>query len=467
MKGYEEYKTVDSNWLESLPCNWELLPLQSQLQERKEKNDRNQTSFILSLTAAVGVIPYSEKKTGGNKAKDDITKYNIAHENDLIVNCMNVVAGSSGMSKYYGAISPVYYALYVRNDSSNIRYWEYIFRNKKFYSSLIGLGNGIMMKKSSTGKLNTVRKRIPMNKLNRVMLPVPSKSEQDQIVRYLDWKVSEMNRFIREKKKQIKLLEELKKKYIDEVITNGINDKADKCLSNAEWMGEVPSHWKSYRLKNIFTEVNERSEFGLEPHLSMSQKKGLVTDDEDIERRLLSESYAGAKLCDKDDLVLNRLKAHLGVFALAPIHGVVSPDYTVLRLNTKKVVPRYLEYLLKSNVCRKELVIRVRGIVEGFWRLYTEDLGVIPICIPGIEEQQAILDTISDYDETIKKLTDGIQKEITLVEEFRTKLIADVVTGQVDVRDEIIPDYTSDSGAEALENDSLEDEDEEFPSEEE
>lgn len=441
LKGYSEYKDVESNWINKIPIAWGFLPLQSQMEERKEKNDRKQTKFILSLTAALGVIPYSEKKSGGNKAKEDITKYNIAMENDLIVNCMNVVAGSSGISKYYGAISPVYYALHIRNENSNIKYWEYIFRNQKFYSSLVGLGNGILMKQSSSGKLNTVRKRITMTKMNRVMLPVPPKSEQDKIVQFLDWKTSEMSRFIHQKKKQIKLLEALKRNIIDDLITNGKNSEKRVKISKAKWMGNVPYDWNEYRLKNLFQEINVRSELGLEPHLSMSQKKGLVTDDEDIERRLLSESYAGAKLCEKDDLVLNRLKAHLGVFALAPMKGIVSPDYTVLRINAKRVIPKYLEYLLKSNACRRELVTRVRGIVEGFWRLYTEDLGEIPVCIPNIEEQKAILEVILEKTNNIDEMISGINKEITLVEELRTKLISDVVTGQIDVRDVKIPIY--------------------------
>ena len=78
LKGYSEYKDVESNWINKIPIAWGFLPLQSQMEERKEKNDRKQTKFILSLTAALGVIPYSEKKSGGNKAKEDITKYNIA-----------------------------------------------------------------------------------------------------------------------------------------------------------------------------------------------------------------------------------------------------------------------------------------------------------------------------------------------------------------------------------------------------
>ena len=128
------------------------------------------------------------------------------------------------------------------------------------------------------------------------------------------------------------------------------------------------------------------------------------------------------------------------MFALAPITGIVSPDYTVLRLNKKKVVPKYLEYLLKSNACRGELVTRVRGIVEGFWRLYTEDLGAIPVCIPDLEEQQKILDEITKVDDDVKGLIDAINSEIELLQELRTKIIADVATGQIDVRDEIIPE---------------------------
>ena len=223
-------------------------------------------------------------------------------------------------------------------------------------------------------------------------------------------------------------------------------------------MGEVPTYWTEYRLKNLFREINVRSEQGLEPHLSMSQKKGLVTDDKDIERRLLSESYAGAKICEKDDLVLNRLKAHLGVFALSPIKGIVSPDYTVLRLNDK-VIPKYLEYLLKSNACRGELTVRVRGIVEGFWRLYTEDLGAIPICIPSIEEQKDILNEIIVIDGRVDKLIKAVQEELDLIMEYRTKIIADVVTGQTDVRNVVIPEYSRD---EAADFDDAEEDDEEI-----
>ena len=102
--------------------------------------------------------------------------------------------------------------------------------------------------------------------------------------------------------------------------------------------------WQTCRMKNLFVERIERSEYGAETHLSMSQKHGLTADLG--EKRMLSESYIGGKLCFNDDIVLNRLKAHLGVFALAPQSGVISPDYTVLKPFSERISPKFAEYYL-------------------------------------------------------------------------------------------------------------------------
>lgn len=428
LKEYDEYRlTPEAIWYDRVPVKWNSTKMRTMFTERVTKvSDKEYPALSVGKMGVVPQLETAVKTDNGDNRK-------LICEGDFAINSRSDRKGSSGISDYTGSASLIITVLQPFEEL-NRRYYHYLLRSNGFVEEFYRNGHGLVSDLWTT----------KWQEMKNIFIPVPPKEEQDQIVYYLDWKVSEMNHFIREKKKQIKKLEELKKKYVDDIITNGISDRVTKHISKAEWMGEVPVHWNEYRLKNIFTEINERSELGLEPHLSMSQKKGLVTDDEDIERRLLSESYAGAKLCNKDDLVLNRLKAHLGVFALAPMQGVVSPDYTVLRLNTKIVIPKYLEYLLKSNACRKELVTRVRGIVEGFWRLYTEDLGVIPVCIPDLKEQRRILNKISAYDEKIKILIDSLQQEILLIEELKIKTIADVVTGQVDVRNVIIPEYTTD-----------------------
>jgi type I restriction enzyme S subunit len=101
--------------------------------------------------------------------------------------------------------------------------------------------------------------------------------------------------------------------------------------AGAPWLGRVPKHWDVTRARNLLREMDVRSKTGAETHLSMSQRLGLVPSAEMEQRRLVSESSVGAKLCEIGDLVLNRLKAHLGVFARASQPGLVSPDYTVLR----------------------------------------------------------------------------------------------------------------------------------------
>ena len=132
--------------------------------------------------------------------------------------------------------------------------------------------------------------------------------------------------------------------------------------SGVEWLGAVPEHWEVLRTKCFFSEIDKRSITGEETHLSMSQKMGLVPSDM-VQSSLTSESYKGGKLCEVEDLVLNRLKAHLGVFALAKQAGVISPDYSVFR-KIREMNTTYFELVLRSSACRHELRVRAKGIVD-------------------------------------------------------------------------------------------------------
>lgn len=446
LKRYEEYKKVDSNWIDQIPIEWQLLPLQSQLNTRKEKNSNKQTNFILSLTAERGVIPYSEKKTGGNKAKEDISQYNIARKYDLIINCMNVVAGSSGISQYYGAISPVYYAFYTRGNSSNIKYWEYIFRNKRFYSSLVGLGNGILMKQSSTGKLNTVRKRIPISKMNRILLPVPSRPEQDKIVQYLDWKTSEMSRFIHQKKKQIKLLEELKNAKINNLITKGLDPNVQYKDSDVEWLGGVPKHWSIDNIKQHFV-VNKRIA-GKEGYsvLSITQQ-GIKEKNIASNEGQMAQSYANYQFVYPGDFAMNHMDLLTGYIDISSQFGVTSPDYRVFTLKDTEncYAPFYLR-VFQIGYKRKVFYKFGKGAANmGRWRLPLMAFYNYAIQVPPIEEQKQIANQCNVIEKKIDEMISSIQKEISLVEELKVKLVSDVVTGQVDVRDIKIPTYETET----------------------
>ena len=131
MNRYESYKKVNLPWLNEIPSHWEVKRISRALLLRKEKNLPIKTREILSLSAKYGVSLYSQKKEkGGNKPKEDLTSYNLCYPDDILVNCMNIVSGSVGISNYFGAVSPIYYPLTNINKNDNYtKYMEYIFRN--------------------------------------------------------------------------------------------------------------------------------------------------------------------------------------------------------------------------------------------------------------------------------------------------------------------------------------------------
>ena len=205
-------------WIGKIPDDWELRKLKYILRERNEKNDPVKTTEILSLTASQGVIPYAEKEGGGNRPKEDLSAYKLAYPDDIVMNSMNVLSGSVGLSKYHGCVSPVYYMLYSDDENIDIRFYNYIFKTKAFQRSLMGLGNGILIKESENGSLNTIRMRIPMEKLNGLFLVVPDIYEQKKIVEFLDEKIPEIDAIIKKTKETIEVYKKYKQAVITEVI---------------------------------------------------------------------------------------------------------------------------------------------------------------------------------------------------------------------------------------------------------
>ena len=280
--------------------------------------------------------------------------------------------------------------------------------------------------------------------IKSVCIPRPPLPEQAAIARYLDHVDRRIRRYVSAKRKLIALLEEEKQAIVNQAVTQGLDPNVRLKPSGVEWLGDVPEHWETMRTRFLLKEVDTRSTSGKETHLSMSQTLGLVPSHL-VEQSLISDSYVGGKLCREGDLVLNRLKAHLGVFALAKQSGVISPDYSVFR-KRGSVKMEYFLKVLRLPALRTELRVRAKGIVEGFWRLYTEDLFDIRLPVPSSGEQHAIIEyldkTTADVDTAIVRA----RRQIELLQEYRTRLIADVVTGKLDVREAaaLLPDEADD-----------------------
>ncbi|WP_221886149.1 restriction endonuclease subunit S [Vibrio cholerae] len=201
--------------------------------------------------------------------------------------------------------------------------------------------------------------------------------------------------------------------------------------SGLPWVGEIPAHWQTRRNRFLFREVDCRSKNGEETHLSMSQVHGLVPSKDLGRKSLQSENYAGGKLVAEDDLVLNRLKAHLGVFARAKQAGVVSPDYTVFKPKGDASV-RYCESLFKTQMYVGEFRRRTKGIVEGFWRLYTDDFYNVTALLPPPEEQTQIVAYLRAQDVHIARFIKTKRDLIKLLTEQKLRIIDHAVTRGLD-----------------------------------
>lgn len=197
--------------------------------------------------------------------------------------------------------------------------------------------------------------------------------------------------------------------------------------SGVKWIGEIPSHWGCIKIKHLLKERVEKSADGIGNPLSMSQKFGLIpTSQMDIVPNAAT-SYIGAKHTHKGDMVLNKLKAHLGVFALSSYDGLVSPDYAVY-YGTGRADMEFLEYLFKTPLYVSEFIKKTTGVAIGFNRLYTDDLFSISAHYPPLHEQQAIVDYLKDKTLKIEQYVSARERERELLDSLKQSEIANVVT---------------------------------------
>ena len=197
--------------------------------------------------------------------------------------------------------------------------------------------------------------------------------------------------------------------------------------SGVQWIGQIPGHWKTVRVKALLSERVDKSDTGLEEPLSMSQKYGIIpTKEMDVIPNMAS-TFIGAKRVFKKDLVINKLKAHLGVFAISEYDGLVSPDYAVYTPNDRVYLP-FMEYMFHTPLYIREFTKRTTGVAAGFMRLYTDGLFAIPFVYPPINEQHSIVSYLDDKCSKLDKMLEGKQKQIELLAELKQRIIADAVT---------------------------------------
>ena len=314
----------------------------------------------------------------------------------------------------------------------------------------------------TSGSVGIAYPAINESKLGNVKVLVPPLDEQTAIVKYLRHAHARIDRAIAAKRKLIALLDEQKLAIVHQAVTRGLDPSAPLKDSGIPWLGQIPATWGVRRAKYLFKEFDIRSGTGEERLLSLRALAGLVFHDEVSTRLIGPEVLSKYKKVSRGQLVMNRMRAASGLFAVATAEGLVSPDYSTMEVSDA-IEAFYFLRLFKTRAAMSEFRRRSTGLgtgESGFMRLYSDEFGRMPLPLPPLADQRAIAQYVGELERDGNAIAIRTFKEIELLREFRTRLTSDVVTGQVDVREiaATLPELTDDTlGA----GDDLLDEDDE------
>lgn len=429
-----EMKDSGVAWIGEIPTSWDTKAIRNLLIERNEKNRELSVKTILSLSAKSGVTLYSSENHSGNKPREDLSDYKIVRENDIVVNSMNILSGSVGLSKYTGVVSPVYYIYYPR-EKNNVQYLYFIFQCFEFQRSLRGLGNGILIKETESGSLNTIRMRIPSKKLSLQELPSPPIDEQEKIAAHLDRKCTQIDALISNAQQQIEKLKAYKQSVITETVTKGLDPDVQMKDSGVEWIGEIPEHWSVSKVGYFYDitlgkmlQPNSKENDTLEQYLCAMNVGGNTLSMNIVKEMWFSEKEKEYYALHKGDLLV----VEGGDIASSAILNFEPTNLyfqnALHRVKAKKGTNEFLRYWLMFAKSRGFFdMICNRATIAHF----TKDKFInLPFVMVTIQEQQQIIKYLDRKCSQIDKLIALKQQKIEKLQQYKKSLIYEYVTGK-------------------------------------
>lgn len=401
--------------------------------QRKEKVSDKEFAPI-SVTKN-GILPQLE-----NAAKtDDGDNRKKVCVGDFVINSRSDRKGSCGVSPLEGSVSLINIVLQPRSELEG-RYAHYLLRSQPFSEEYYRNGRGIV------ADLWTTR----YSEMKTILLPVPPRAEQDQIVRYLDWQVSKINRLIAAKRKEVELLKEREKREISNAVLRGLGDSILQDSGN-RWIGDIPVEWKIMKLGRFCSFQNGISESGDfftsgTPFVSYS----------DVYRRLeLPKNVRGVAMANeqqqeifsvrKGDIFFTRTSENIEEVGMAAVckHTIERAVFSgfVIRCRPYNAMMNidYIKYYLQTTAIRNYFSSTMNIVIRA--SLGQDLLKQMPVVVPPMEEQKIIASYLDGRHKKYVGLIENILCEIDALREFQTSLISDVVTGQIDVCGIQIPAY--------------------------
>ena len=386
---------------------------------------------LLSVYLDAGVIPFAEKaERRTNATSKDLSKYQRVDVGDFVLNNQQAWRGSVGVSFHNGIVSPAYIIVSLDNQLDS-KFANYLLRSR------IMVDQYLINSKS----VGSIQRNIYWPSLKRTRVIIPPMAEQLQIVRFLDWKLSMVNRLINTKRKEVKAIDAMKRSMVSSAVTRGLEPDVPMKFSGVKWLGDIPAHWQTIKLRQLLHPVSIKNHPEL-PLLSVVREQGVIVrdiNDKEANHNYIPDDLSGYKVVKRGQFAMNKMKAWQGSYGISDYTGIVSPAYFIFDVSFDNL--EYFHYAIRSKVYVNFFAQASDGIRVGQWDLQMDKMKEIPFIVPPSDEQTAIVDYINrmlpQYDAAIEKLT----VEVETLEEYKTKLIADVVTGKIDVRDVKIPEY--------------------------
>ena len=433
MDRYKEYKDSGVQWIGEIPSHWVVEPFGRHFSYGKG----------LPITKAdlqskgIAVISYgqihSKLNTGLTLSNELIRfvdeKYLHTNPNAILSNGDFIFAdtsediegsGNFAFNDYKETIFAGYHTLVARpKDLLYPKYFACLFSSKPWKSQIQSLVNGVKVYSINKGHLK------------KSFLLFPPLSEQEKIVNYIESRTSKIDAYIVEKEKELQLLNELKEAEIAKVVTQGLNPDVKMKESKTPLLGLIPAHWEERKMKYCFTERSEKNH-PEEPVLCATQSQGVIPQSLYQNRVVVvNKGFEGLKFVKVGDFVIS-LRSFEGEIEYAYYQGIISAAYTVLTSNDTESAD-YYKLLFKSFPFVQLLQTCVTGIREGQNINYSM-LSRKYIPLPPKTEQQAIVTYINEKCSKITFLISELESEIDYLKEYKQRLIADCVTGQVNVQ---------------------------------
>lgn len=427
MRNYTYQKPKKIDWLKQIPTHWEEVRLGSLFTQRKEKvSDIDYAPLSVTKNGVVPQLDNAAKSNDGSNRK-------LVLKGDFAINSRSDRKGSSGVSIYDGSVSLIYIVL--KPIKIEPRYSEYLLKSFYFKEEYYRYGRGIVE------DLWTTR----YSEMKNMIIPSAPLSEQTAIANFLDYKLEKINRFITKKKQLIELLTEQKAAIINKAVTKGINPNAKLKPSGIDWLGDIPEHWKLNKIKYLVSKPIA-GQWGQESKkdendiicLRVADFDGLHTKEKDLTIRNIEPKEE--QILKFGDLLIEKSgggeKTPVGrvVRFTHSFKAVTSNFVSKVSVKNEIVHSEYVLYLFKAI---NNVRWNVRSVKQttGIQNLDSYDYFDNWIYYPLKEEQKEIINFINNETSKVDKTISTMEKEITLVEEYKTALIAEAVTGKIDVRD--------------------------------